>query len=333
MLRILPTLAALFLLASPLAAQCLGENLIAAMSPDARATLQAKVDTYPYSRGNFWRATRQGPDGDQVIHLIGTYHLDDPRHKATLAALAPVLDSAATLLVEAGPDEEAAVKAAIARDPSLMFVTEGPTLPERLTASEWDAVTTAMRTRGIPPFLAAKMQPWYLSMMLGIPPCGMTKLQQAKGLDAQIIDAATARGLPPQALEPFDTVFKLFAGMTDAEQLGMIRSTLPMEAQGADYAVTLADAYFAGDSRLLWEFLRLRAHDTPGTTPAQTDAEFAMMEEAIMSSRNRAWIPVIEAAVAKGPVLAAFGALHLPGKDGVLNLLVQNGFAVERLPL
>ena len=48
-----------------------------------------------------------------------------------------------------------------------------------------------------------------------------------------------------------------------------------------------------------------------------------------MNARNRAWIPVIEAA-AEGPVLAAFGALHLSGKDGVLTCCKAEGFTLEQ---
>jgi uncharacterized protein YbaP (TraB family) len=57
------------------------------------------------------------------------------------------------------------------------------------------------------------------------------------------------------------------------------------------------------------------------------------MEASLMTERNRAWIPVIEAAAAEGPVLAAFGALHLSGNDGVLALLERRGFTLERLDL
>jgi len=42
---------------------------------------------------------------------------------------------------------------------------------------------------------------------------------------------------------------------------------------------------------------------------------------------------VIEAALADGPVVAAFGALHLSGEDGVLALLQGAGFSLERLEL
>jgi len=53
----------------------------------------------------------------------------------------------------------------------------------------------------------------------------------------------------------------------------------------------------------------------------------------LISARNRGWIGVIEAAAANGSVLAAFGALHLPGEDGVLALLDRAGWALSPLPL
>ena len=52
-----------------------------------------------------------------------------------------------------------------------------------------------------------------------------------------------------------------------------------------------------------------------------------------MITRNQAWIKVIEDVAAKGPALVAFGALHLSGDQGVLQLLEQRGFTLRRLPL
>jgi uncharacterized protein len=50
-----------------------------------------------------------------------------------------------------------------------------------------------------------------------------------------------------------------------------------------------------------------------------------------MTTRNRAWIPVLVTAATEAPVVAAFGALHLSGQDGVLALLEAEGFTLQRL--
>lgn len=308
-------------------ADCVGQNLMAAMPPAEAEALRDVTSRVPFATGNRWRAVK----GKAEVDIIGTYHMEDTRHDATLTALGPVLDRAAVVLVEAGQKEMAALKARMAKDPGLMVNTTGPTLPEVLSEADWQKLTKAMQARGVPAFMAAKLQPWYLSMLLSIPPCAMAGMGGDKGLDARLIEVATARDLPVQALEPYDTVFGIFGQMTQEEQLSMVTAALALDDQAEDMSVTMADAYFAEEGRLIWEFMRAEALKVPGADPAAVEAEFATMEEAMMIKRNQSWIPVIEAAVEKGPVLAAFGALHLSGENGVLALLEKAGFTVERL--
>ena len=316
--------------ALPALAACEGRNQIEALPPETRAALRTAADAAPFAKGNFWRATR----GDEVLHVIGTYHLNDPRHDAVMDRLAPLIDSAATVLVEAGPIEEAALQTALATDPSLMFVTEGPTLPEILPAATWDRLKEALRARALPPFLGAKMQPAYLSLLLGIPPCAIDSFTTPQsGLDSRIIARAQDSDIPLRALEPFMVVFDIFSDMSTEDQLNMLELSLALDDQSEDVFATLADSYFAEDSRMIWEFSNWQALQVPGLDTAQVADDFALMEDRMMTARNRAWIPVIEAALTDGPALAAFGALHLSGEDGVLALLERAGFTVERLDL
>jgi uncharacterized protein len=316
------------LVSGPLAARCVGQNLFDQMTPDRRAEIEAAADAAPFARGNFWRATR----GDQVITIAGTYHFDDTRHAPNLAALTPSITGAATVLVEAGPEEEKALSALIARDPSKMVITTGPTLAQQLPPEVWDPLKDAMSNRGIPAFMAAKFKPWYVLTLLSIPPCAMAEMtQKPKGLDGAVIDTALAAGVLVKGLEPYDTLFTIFDGMTEEELTEMLVSTLAIEDVSEDYFTTLVDSYFAGNSRAAWELMRFVSYDLPGYSRAEIDAEFARMEELVASSRNRAWIPVLTEAAAKGPVFTAFGALHLSGEDGVLNLLQKEGFTLEEL--
>jgi uncharacterized protein YbaP (TraB family) len=300
------------------------------MEPDRLAAITAAADAVPFPRGNYWRATR----GDEVITIVGTYHLDDPRHDATLAAILPDITAAATVLVEAGPEEEAALMALMASDPSRMMIVDGPTLIEQLPPAVWEDLSAALAARGVPGFMAAKFQPWYVAVMLALPPCALAAMtEEPKGLDGLVIDTAQAAGIPVRGLEPFDTVFTIFGAMTDAEMVAMIQSTLAMEDQAEDYFATLADSYFAGESRMIWELMRDVSYTLPGYTREQVDADLARMEELLMNTRNRAWIPVLTEAAADGPVFTAFGSLHLSGQEGVLNLLQAEGFTLEELPL
>lgn len=327
-MRLIALTFALLALALPATARCTGTDLIAAMPPGERAALEQAADTAPFARGNLFRATK----GGQIIHLVGTYHLADSRHETLARRVEPLLGDATALLVEAGPDEEARLKAEVQRRPEIMLVTEGPTLPDLLPETEWQAVASEMKARGIPAFVASRFRPWYVAMMLGIPPCAMKAVREGeKGLDHRLVAAAQARGVPVGALEPFDTLFSVFDDLPAQDELDMIRAAMLMADRPEDTAVTLANAYFAGQSRLVWEFTLARSLALPGFAPAEVRHQFALLEDVLMTRRNRAWIPVLTAAAARGPVVAAFGALHLPGAEGIPALLAAQGWLIERL--
>jgi uncharacterized protein YbaP (TraB family) len=322
---------ALLLLAPAAAAAatgCAGRNLLADLPPETRARLDAAVQATPFARGNLWRATRDG----QMVTLLGTYHLDDPRHDAIEQAIAPALQDATALLVEAGPQEERALMAQMAKDPQTILSPDGVSLREALTDAEWAELSAAMQARGMPAFMAARLRPWYVTMLLSVPPCALQAARARNGLDQRLMNLAEAGGLPIRGLEPFDTALKVFDAMPMPAQMALVRSTLALEDQAEDQMATLSAIYFAEDSRLMWEYQKHISLALPGATPASVEAEFAAMEEALMIRRNRAWIPVLTAAAADGPVVAAFGALHLSGPEGVLALMQAEGWDLERLP-
>jgi uncharacterized protein YbaP (TraB family) len=183
--------------------------------------------------------------------------------------------------------------------------------------------------------MAAKMKPVFLTAILSIPACNFAAAaaDAENGLDKRLIALAAARNLPIRGLEPFDTIFGIFDRFTPADQIALLTQTLDTEGSSDDMAHTLADAYFAGEVRLFWHFSYQKSLSLPGMTRAQADREFALVESALMNTRNAAWIPVIEAAAARGPIVVAFGALHLSGEGGVLTLLQRDGFQITALPI
>lgn len=329
------TIAAALLALSGAAADaaCTGENLFRTMPAERRAAIEAASRDVPFRRGLLFEATRD----DQRITLVGTYHFGDARHQPMVDRLRPIIAASDALYVEAAPAEEARLAEALSRDPSLMVDPDGPTLPERLSPEEWRTLSQAMSERGTPGVITARLRPWYVALMLGISPCmvrTMAETGEAGGLDHLLVAEAQAADVPVRSLEPWDTIFGLFAGLTPAQELDMIRAGLPAAAYADDYAVTLTDAYFAGDVWTIWEFGRFDAYANSGLSREAVDRQMDFARTRLMDDRNRAWIgPLVQAAEAAGPegIVAAFGALHLPGEAGVLSLLEAEGFAITRL--
>ena len=328
--------AAIFCLFSlPVAAECVGTNLIAEMPAETQARIDEAVAAVPFHRGNLWRATKD----DAEIVLVGTYHFADSRHDAMMQRLAGALDDAALLYVEAGPEQEAQLTEALQNDPELMFDSNGPTLPERLTEDEWQRLSTAIEARGVPAIIASRMRPWYIALLVGISPCMMQRMTEngdPGGLDRMLTARAEELDIPVRALEPWDTVFSIFEDLTPDQEEDMIRANLPAAEYADDYAATLTEAYFDADVWRIWEFARFDAYATSGLPHEIVDEQMDLARAMLMDRRNQSWIEPLttgafEAAEDGKGIVAGFGALHLPGQQGVLQLLKDDGWELERL--
>ncbi len=53
--------------------------------------------------------------------------------------------------------------------------------------------------------------------------------------------------------------------------------------------------------------------------------------EAMLDNRNKAWVEKMPAIMTEAPTLLQLGAGHLPGDNGVLNLLKQQGYTIEAM--
>jgi len=324
-------LIAAFALASvglPAAAQCVGANYLDRLSPAQTQTLDAAVADMPFASGLVWTARK----ADDTITVVGTMHIYDPRLEAIRARVADAVAGADLILLEATPEEEAQLQELIVTDPGRLFIVDGPTLPERLDEETWDMIAAAATDRGIPAFMAAKMQPWYLSLTLAIPTCAMADLTAGvRGLDQMIIDDGMAAGVPLQAVEPFTTLFDIFQTETLDEQIDMLRVNLMTPDIQQEMFVAMLDRYFAEDVGRLWEMSRIALSDVPDLDPAEAAEMFAQMEDGLLVQRNLNWIPVIlEATEAHDDIVLAVGAAHLIGEQGVLQLLQDDGWVLTQ---
>ncbi|HBQ36669.1 MAG TPA: TraB/GumN family protein [Rhodobacteraceae bacterium] len=323
---ILPFL--LSFLAAPAFAQCVGENLIAAMSDDERNRLNATVQQQPFPEGNLWHAQK----GDSTIHIMGTMHLNDSRLTSYLQPLWPIIDSADLILLEGDRATMEQLKTEMMTNPSIMFITDGATLPERLTETEWQELSQQMSARGLPAFMVSKMRPWYVSMLLALPPCAMAGMKNPNGVDHRIINRATKHNIPTAALEPFDTIFSLFGGGDKDEELDMIRMALAGAQSGDAMIATMMESYLRGAHLEIWEFSRKYSVEKMDLPKEKSMEIFAEMEAKMLTDRNENWMGVILPAAAKnGNIVVAVGAAHLSGKQGVLNLLAQSGYELSRI--
>lgn len=320
----------IFLMPALAQAACSGPSLVDRLTAEQRADLERATARMSYGEGLFWTARK----ADRQITLAGTMHLFDDRHALLLDRMAAPLAEAGLLLTEMAPGDETAMQRAMARDPSLVFITDGPTLPERLSEDDWQELAEAARDRQMPGVMAAKSQPWFLSMTLSIPPCAMGDLIAGKtGLDHMIMDRAEAEGVPIASLEDWRTIPSHFQAIPMEDQIDMLRMALMAPDLQEEAFVAMLDSYFAGRVAEIWELSRLSIELLDPAERAAARAGFEMTEDLLLDARNAAWLPVIlDAAERHDRVVVAAGAAHLPGETGILALLEAEGWQISPLP-
>lgn len=320
---------ALFFLLLPasLWAACTGTDQRLALHAEELTEIEAKVAATPFSEGNHWIARR----GSRTVHVIGTMHINDPRLGEVAAAVAPIVAQADLLLLEGTKREEAEMLAAIGRDPSLTLITEGPSLIDRLPPKEWESLAQRARASGVAPWMAAKMRPWFLAVSMAVPPCLRKLPESTNGLDKRLEQAAEKAGTETRALESPMTLFEVFNSEPLEEQVRQLRAYLTLLGGEQDAFYTMIESYFDEQSQTYFTIYEHDFLQSDALPAEETRRIWRESMDAMLDNRNQAWIPVIEAAEGNLIVVAA-GALHLPGENGVLNLLQQQGYTLERAP-
>ena len=319
-------LLAFLLTPAALWASC-GVDLRPTLTPQQNSEIANRLAGQPYPVGNHWTATK----GSRTITLIGTMHIDDPRMDGVAERLRGVIEAADHLLVEATEADQKALERAMATQPELAFLT-GKTLIDLMPADEWAKLAEAAAARGIPGFMAAKFQPWYLSLMLALSPCTLQDVMAgAKGLDHRLMQIATGADVPMKSLEPYTTLFELFGSDPIEDQIALLRLGVLPDTLSENATATLAEQYFEEDILVGLETSRVLTRPAVDLPDAEFDAIYDEFMDLLLRQRNETWMAPIEAATGDRIVIAA-GALHLGGTHGLLNKLEQLGYTLERQP-
>jgi hypothetical protein len=312
------------------AARCAGTDLLALMEtadPAAHAALFRRAHAAANARGKFWRVSR---DGVPPSYLFGTFHDTGIARRPLDPAVARALGAARLMLVEVTEEEQARLQARIASDPDFVIDAGATGLSGRLSAAERAVAEAMLAERGVTLAVADKLRPWMLFSLLAVPQCVLHEARQGQPtLDALLMSKAAGAGVPVAGLETYREAIAGLAAIPADTMDELLLEMLRDLSDEEDTRRTSVELYLAGEIAAIWEFSIVSAAETTGI--ARSREIFAQFAAALIDGRNRAWIKVLAPELEMGGVFAAFGALHLPGESGVIELLRAQGFEVTRL--
>lgn len=266
-----------------------------------------------YEQGLLWRIEGKGAPAS---HVFGTIHLADQRVTSLPPAVATELNRARSLTIEVGLDA-----GAIAALASRMIYSDGRNLQEVAGPELYEKAVAITAGLGLPDPLLRLFKPWAVALLLSAPqqdPSGV--------LDIVLARSAGEQGKPVHELESLDEQIAVFEGMSEGDQLALMRQAVASHERMPQMVGRLVEAYLARDLAGMW-----RISEESGGEGAEAKRLRAAFGRRLLEDRNVRMAERAEARLQEGGAFIAVGALHLYGDAGLLALLEKRGYRVTRV--
>ena len=304
--------------------KCQGVDMLAetrSSDPELYRSIMEEAAATENSQALLWKIER---NGGPASYLFGTVHLTDERVTRLSPAVEMALGEARTIALEVSDLSEQATATVLAKSAPLVMFTDGRRLDRMLSDAEYETVKKIVARSGMPADLAALFRPWIVTMILSVSDCERAKVQQgARVLDMRIAEIGKERGLQVVGLETIPDQLEALAAVPEPQQLDMLRASLKFAHRTNDLMETLVQLYLDRKIAVAMPFQIALARRV-----GIGDVAFAGFQEKLLVERNEKMRTAAEPLLEAGGLFIAVGALHLPGKKGLVALLREAGYTL-----
>ncbi len=304
--------------------ECHGKDLLAKMQaeePALLARIEAEAAEVPNGRGLLWKIEKTGVPAS---YLFGTMHLTDPRVVDLTPRAQEAFEAAGTVVIETTDVlDQSRMMAVMMEKPELTMFTDGSTLLDHLDEKKAAELQSVLSARGIPPASVQKMKPWMLAAALSLPACEMArKAEGAPVLDIKLARDAEADGKQIAGLETMADQLEAMASLPMDFHIDGLIAALKLGDELDDIFETMVILYDREETGMVWPLFRAALPDEAG------DSGYAEFEEVMIDRRNHTMAESAGPFLDQGGSFIAVGALHLPGEQGLVELLRHRGYTV-----
>ena len=275
-----------------------------------------------------WRAT----DGEgHEIYLFGTIHAADARTGIALDKLSGRIKECDALAVEFdvvafGNDLSAAIKM---YQPYVL--TDGTRITDHLPADLYEKAADQLKRADM---YSPMMDFYNLAMWWQLIDQALlineSDLDTEWAMDTQLINFAYDNGIEVLDVESAEFQNEMVLGLSDKLLLLLIKDTLEDPETAGESLNDLYAAWVAGDEDAILGTEEIEEGE-------YTEEELALIEDynkAMLYDRNIGMADKAEEWLTEGKkVFFAVGCAHMLGEGGIVDLLTQRGYTVERVPV
>lgn len=261
-------------------------------------------------------------DADNSIYLLGSFHMLKPSDYPLAPSVDTALADVQQVVFEVAP-REMADPALPARMMQAATRTDGNTLQQTVSPTTWRALQRHAAKNQMDLASLQGLKPWFVAMLLALTESHKLGLNPALGLDQHLMERAAQAGKPTQGLETAEAQIAMLDSLDSTLQDAYLQDTLREMDDFQGLFEELHIAWRRGDEQALER-----------TALAEMRDQYPVLYQRVNVDRNKAWLPQLDALLrdkARDNVLVVVGALHLVGSDGLVHMLTDKGYRVERL--
>jgi uncharacterized protein YbaP (TraB family) len=255
-----------------------------------------------------------------TVYLFGSIHVLRPGDASLPRAAADAYAEAEQLVMEIDMDDPAmADPAAVAVQMQRSAMLPAGQSLRSVLGADYAWIAERSRAAGLDLALLDRFAPWFVATMLLQLEIAQRGFDAAHGIEQQLADRAVHDGKPILGLETPDQQFGVLGGLSLAEQKRFLLLTLEETEESDAEMEELLTAWRTGDTAVLARVL------------SEAFDEFPELYRPLTEDRNRAWLDDLEQLLDdRDDYLVVVGALHLVGRNSVVELLRQRGHAVTQ---
>ena len=196
----------------------------------------------------------------------------------------------------------------------------GTNLRGVLGEQRYGRVSAAATGLGLPMSALDSLAPWVVGIEITDLAYEHEGFDPEQGVEEQLVHRAGKDGKPTAGLETLSEELSSLTGLSSADQIRMLDQTVDELKDIRSEMRDVTSAWRHGDAARLTSLLSTEYNAFPS------------LYKPLVSDRNRRWLPQVEEMLTeKSNVLVVVGALHLVGKEGLLELLRSRGYTITQL--
>jgi len=255
-----------------------------------------------------------------TVYLFGSIHVLRPGDAGLPRAATEAYAEAEQLVMEIDMDDPAmADPVAMATQMQRSAMLPAGQSLRSVLGADYASIAERSRAAGLDLALLDQFAPWFVATMLLQLEIAQRGFDPAHGVEQQLADRAVHDGKPILGLETPGQQFAVLGGLSLAEQKRFLLLTLEETEETDAELEELLAAWRSGDTASLARVL------------SEAYEEFPELYRPLTEDRNRAWLEDLEGLLDdRDDYLVVVGALHLVGRNSVVDLLRQRGHAVTQ---